>query len=168
MWDFDCYFVWIASPILNLPPTSSVANYRPIFIAPVLSKMFEPLVSVRRGCFIKRRGVLPTTQVAYRRGLGALWNFVCVLHFRECIWEGAGGKDRSDRLQCRFYIVNHQGILFNLCFTGIGGSVLSVLTQFSLIGHITSCRMVVGANCIINVVSRRPQESVLGRQLFLL
>ena len=26
--------------------------------------------------------------------------------------------------------VNHQGILFKLCSVGVGGSVLSVLTQF--------------------------------------
>ena len=29
-----------------------------------------------------------------------------------------------------FYRVNHQGILFKLCSVGVGGSVLSVLTQF--------------------------------------
>ena len=26
--------------------------------------------------------------------------------------------------------VNHQGILYNICSVGIGGSVLSILTQF--------------------------------------
>ena len=29
-----------------------------------------------------------------------------------------------------FYRVNHQGILLKLCSVGVGGSVLSVLTQF--------------------------------------
>ena len=29
-----------------------------------------------------------------------------------------------------FYRVNHLGILYNLCSVGIGGSVLSILTQF--------------------------------------
>ena len=31
------------------PPSSSVANYRPISITPVLSKVFERLVAVRLG-----------------------------------------------------------------------------------------------------------------------
>ena len=35
------------TPIPKGPPSSSVANYRPISITPVLSKVFERLVSVR-------------------------------------------------------------------------------------------------------------------------
>ena len=37
------------TPIQNGPPSSSVANYRPISITSVLSKVFEHLVSVRLG-----------------------------------------------------------------------------------------------------------------------
>ena len=51
------------------PPSSSVANYRPISITSVLSKVFERQVSVRFGRFVERSGVLPTTQFAYRKGL---------------------------------------------------------------------------------------------------
>ena len=46
------------------PPPSSVANYQPISILSVLSKVFERLVSVRLGQFMERIGVLPTTQFA--------------------------------------------------------------------------------------------------------
>ena len=38
------------------PPSSSVANYRPISITSVLSKVFERLVSVRLGRFMERSG----------------------------------------------------------------------------------------------------------------
>ena len=59
--------------------------------------------------------------------------------------------------------VNHRGILFKLCSLGVGCSALSVLRQFlSIIGH-SGCR-----NKLVNVVSRVPQVSVLGLQLFLL
>ena len=58
------------TPIPKAPPSSSVANYRPISIPSVLSKVFERLVSVRLGRFMERSGVLPTTQFAYRKGLG--------------------------------------------------------------------------------------------------
>ena len=54
------------TPIPKGPPSSSFANYRPIFITSVLSKVFERLVSVRLGRFMERSGVLPTTQFAYR------------------------------------------------------------------------------------------------------
>ena len=40
------------------------------YITSVLSKMFERLVYVRLGRYLERSGVLPTTQFAYRKGLG--------------------------------------------------------------------------------------------------
>ena len=43
------------------PPSSFVANYRPIFIPLVLSQVFERLVLVRLGRFMECSGVLPTT-----------------------------------------------------------------------------------------------------------
>ena len=63
--------------------------------------------------------------------------------------------------------VNHQGILFKLCSVGVGGSVLSVLTQFlsnrSQYVVVDGCR-----GKLVNVVSGVHQGSVLGPQLFLL
>ena len=58
------------TPIPKGPPSSSASNYRPISLTPILSKVFERLVSVRLGNFIEGRGVLPTSQFAYRNGLG--------------------------------------------------------------------------------------------------
>ena len=62
------------------PPSSSVANYRPISITSVLSNVFERLVSVHLGRFMERSGVLPTTQFAYRKGLGNCDALLCVSH----------------------------------------------------------------------------------------
>ena len=56
--------------IPKCPPSSSVANYRMISITSVLSKVFERLVSVHLRRFMECSGVLPTTQFAYRKGLG--------------------------------------------------------------------------------------------------
>ena len=58
------------TPIPKGTPSCSVANYQPISITPVLSKVFERLVSVRLGRFMECSGVLPTTQFAYRKGRG--------------------------------------------------------------------------------------------------
>ena len=44
------------------------------------------------------------------------------------------------------HMVNHQRILFNLCSVGVGGSVLSVQTQFLSNWHSMLWWMVVGAN----------------------
>ena len=63
--------------------------------------------------------------------------------------------------------VNHQGILYKLSSVGIGGFVLSILTQFlpdrSQHVMVDGCR-----SKLVNVVSGVLQGSVLGPLLFLL
>ena len=88
VWCFDAFFVWLVSllcwrqanvtPIPKGTSSSSGANYRPISITPVLSKVFEHLVVVRLGRFMEHCGVLPTTQFAYRKGLGTCDALLCV------------------------------------------------------------------------------------------
>ena len=77
------------TPIPKGPPSSFVANYRSISITSVLSKVFERLVSVRLGRFMERSGTLPTTQFAYRKGLGTCdapcaCPIHCRVHWRVC------------------------------------------------------------------------------------
>ena len=63
--------------------------------------------------------------------------------------------------------VNHLGILNKLCSVGIGGSVLSLLTEF--LSNRSQQVMVDGCRSkLVNVVSGVPQGSVLGPLLFLL
>ena len=59
-------------------------------------KVFERLVAVRLGRFMERSGVLPTTQFAYRKGLGTCDVLLCQSHTLKCIGEWAGGLDRTD------------------------------------------------------------------------
>ena len=63
--------------------------------------------------------------------------------------------------------VNHLGILSKLCSLGIGGSVLSILTQFlsNRSQHVMVDRC---WNKLVNVVSGVPQGSILGQLLILL
>ena len=63
--------------------------------------------------------------------------------------------------------VNHLGILYKLCSVGIGGSGLSILTQFLS----NRSQQVMADGCrskLVNVVSGVPKGSVLGPLLFLL
>ena len=59
-----CWRVANVTPIPKAPPSSSASNHRQISLTPILSKVFERLVSVRLGHFMEGRGVLPTTQFA--------------------------------------------------------------------------------------------------------
>ena len=87
------------TPIPKGPSSTYVANYRPFSITPVLSKVFERLMAVRLGRFMKHCGVLPTTQFAYGKVWVHAMYFVCVTYTAECIGERAGGQDCADRLQ---------------------------------------------------------------------
>ena len=63
--------------------------------------------------------------------------------------------------------VNHLGILYKLCSVGIGGSVLSILTEF--LSNRSQKVMVDGCRSkLVNVVSGVLQGSVLGPLMFLL
>ena len=63
--------------------------------------------------------------------------------------------------------VYHQGIPYRLCSVGIGGSVLSILTQF--LSNRSQQVMVDGCRSnLVDVISGVPQGSVLGTLLFLL
>ena len=119
------------TPIPKGPPSSSVANYRPISITSVLSKVFEHLVSVRLGGFMERSGVLPTTQFTYQEGLGTCDALLCVSRtLQSALERGQEARILQIDFSAAFDMVNHLGILYKLCSVGIGGSVLSILTQF--------------------------------------
>ena len=75
------------TPIPKGPPSSSSSNYRPISLTPILSNMFERLVSVRIGRFMEYKGVLPTTQFAYRKSLGTCDSLLCVAHTLQSVLE---------------------------------------------------------------------------------
>ena len=88
-------------------------------------------MSVRLGQFMERSCVLPATQLAYRKGLGACDALLCVSHTLQSALE-SGQETRIVQIDfsVSFDRVNHQGILYKLCSVGIVGSVLSILTQF--------------------------------------
>ena len=111
--------------------------------------------------------MLPTTQFAYRKGFGTCDALLCVAHTLQSALE-MGKEDGIVRIDfsTAFDRVNHQGILSKLCSVGVGGSVLSVLTQFlsnrSQYVVVDGCR-----SNLVNVVSGVPQGSVFGPLLFL-
>ena len=75
--------------------------------------------------------MLPTTQFAYRKGLGTCDELLCVSNTLQSVLE-SGQEARILQIDfiAAFDGVNHQSILYRVCSMGIGGSVLSILIQF--------------------------------------
>ena len=113
--------------------------------------------------------------VCLLKGLGTCDVLLCVSHTLHSALES--GKEARivqtdfSAVQIDFSAasdrVNHLGILFKLCSVGIGGSVLSILTQF--LSNRSQHVMVYGCQSkLVNVVTGVLQGSVLGPLLFLL
>ena len=134
----------------------------------VLSMVFERLVSVRLRRFMERSGLLPTTKFAYRKGLGTCDALLCVSHTLQSALEN-GQEARIVQIDCSaaFDRVNHLGILYKLYSVGIGGSVLSILTEF--LSNRSQQVMVDGFRSkLVYVVSGVPHGSVFDALLYLL
>ena len=76
-------------------------------------------------------GVLPTTQFAYQKGLSTCDALLCLSQtLQSALERGQEARIVQIDFSAAFDRVNHQGILYKLSSVGIGGFVLSVLTQF--------------------------------------
>ena len=117
---------------------------------------------------MERSGVLPTTQFAYRKGLGTCDALLCVSHtLQSALESGQEARIVQIDFSAAFDRINHQGIFYKLCSVGIGGPVLTLLTQF----RANRSQHVTVGGCgskLINVESDVPQGSVLGQLYFLL
>ena len=105
-----CWRVANVTPIRKGPPSSSVSNYRPISLTPILSKVFERLVSVRLERFMECRGVLSTIQFAYRKGLGTCDALLRVAHTLQSALE-MGQEARIVQIDCESVTVCRGGWL---------------------------------------------------------
>ena len=96
-------------------------------------------MSVHLGRFMELSGVLSTTQFAYRKGLGTCDALLSVSHTLQSSLE-SGQETRIVQIDfnAAFDMVNHLGILYELCSVGIGGSVLSTYIDTVFIKPITA------------------------------
>ena len=79
-------------------------------------------VSLRR--YMQRSGVLPTTQFAYRKGLGTCDALLCVSHtLQSALESGQEARIVQIYFSPAFHRVDHQGILYKLCSVGIRGLI---------------------------------------------
>ena len=125
----SCWRQANVTPIPKGPPSSSVANYRPIYITSVLSKVFERQVYVRLGRFMF---VFQLSSLLF----GKVW--IPVIRFRACpihfkVHYRVRRRLASRRLISVQHLIGSTIMAFSIgsaLWVYIGGSVLSVLTPF--------------------------------------
>ena len=100
--------------------------------------------------------------------IGNVWALFYVSHtLQSALESGQEARFVQIDFSAAFDRVNHLGILYKLFSVGIGGSVLSIFTQF--LSNRSQYVMVHGCRSrLVNVVSGVPQGSVLSPLLFLL
>ena len=100
--------------------------------------------------------MLPTTQFGYRKGLGTCAALLSVAHtLQNALERGQEARIVQIDFSAAFDRVNHRRILFRLCSVGVGGSVLSIMSQ--LLSNRSQFVVVDGCRSkLVNVVSGVP------------
>ena len=125
---------WLSANVTAIPksaPSPDRENYRTISITPILSKVYENLVSHKLSSFCEKYGLLPAAQFAYWKDLGCTDAPHTISHHLQKSLE-AGMESYIVQLDFSeaFDRVRHSGLLFKLKSIGVGGSVLSNCSEF--------------------------------------
>ena len=94
---------WRSANVTAIPkgaPSPDRENYHPILITPILSKVYEKLVSHKLSSFCEKYGFLPAAQLAYRKGLSGTDALLTISHhLRKSL--DAGMESYIDQLDFR-------------------------------------------------------------------
>ena len=155
--------------VSNGAPSLDRENYRLIsIIIPILSKVYDKLVAHKLSSFCEKYRLFLTDQFAYRIGLGCTDALLTISRYLQ---KSLDAVMESYIVQLNFSAafdrVSHSGLSFKLKFIGVGGSVLSICTEF--LSDRRQRVVVDGAAAQwIAITSGMPQGSVLGPLLFIL
>ena len=112
-------------------PSQFPSDYRLISITPIISKIYEKLISRRLFKFVDSIKVFLNTQFSFSKGLALLMPFCCcsfVLQYS--LDKRAESRIVSLDFNSAFNLINHQGLLYKLRSMGVGGPVFSIFKYF--------------------------------------
>ena len=155
-------------PVYKKKNRSSVTNYRPISLLPILSKVMESVINTQLMNFLEEHGILSRNQFGFRPKLGTT-DLLAALQHEWVSTLNAGGCVRllAVDIAGAFDKVSHRCLLHKAAAYGVRGPLLLWLRAY-LDGR--TLRAVVGgtASPEHSISAGVPQGSVLGPTLFLL
>ena len=158
----------LVTPLYKKGNRSNPANYRPISLTCICSKILEHIVHTNIMSHLINLNILSDSQFGFRKNYSAELQLIKTTHD---IALNLNAKSQTDVILLDFSKafdkVSHQLLLSKLQYYGIAGQLLGWISSF-LSGH--TQRVVCGGQSSdpVNVASGVPQGSVLGPLLFLL
>ena len=155
-------------PIYKSGASSSVENYRPISVLPILSKLLEKAVHTQLSTFLERNNLLNDSQFGYRENRSTdLASALLIVSIRKNGDNGLLTGTLFLDLSKAFDTINHDLIIKKLASYGVGNhetnwfsDYLFCRSQTVIVGNQKSSKF--------NVSCGVPQGSILGPLIFLM
>lgn len=158
----------IVIPVLKKNDPSDIANYRPISILSVMSKVIERIVFTRIINFTDKFNIIPDCQHGFRSGRStetAALSFVEFVY--ECLDKGLMVAGIFFDLSNAFDVLSFKFMIFKYYNLGFRGVFLDWLHSY-FTDRLMKVRVQDAWSCEYNITSGVPQGSVLGPLLFVL
>ena len=124
-----CWRLVHVTPIPKTSFSSFISDYRPIYITPILSKLFERLLTKRLSHFVEFFKFLPAGKFEFRKRLGINHaHLFLISDIQSALDSGIESHVVSLDFSAASDRVNHAALTNKLCSAGVAGSFLNILT----------------------------------------